>query len=194
MGSYEHFNSNPLPADILNVSYINLPIEGLSLALLWMFLRINWDRETAIREKVKRIDIIGNILLIGSTVSVLIPLTWAGAIHPWSSPVIIIPVVFGILDLAAFGWFEDSRLVSEPVMPRRLFANRTSAAIYVNTFLVSMLNYGIFLFLPIYSQSVKLSNPHVVRSPDTTNYTNRHPWGGNRCNSFIPMGEVQTAA
>ncbi|KAI1255003.1 hypothetical protein MGN70_003066 [Eutypa lata] len=141
------------------VFYINLPIGGLSLVLLWMFLRVNWDRETAVWEKLKRIDIIGNILLIGSTVSVLIALTWAGAIHPWSSPMVIIPLVFGILGLLAFGWFEGSKLASEPVMPLRLFANRTSAVIYVNTFLVSMLNYWIFFFLPIYFQSVKLSTP-----------------------------------
>lgn len=43
--------------------------------------------------------------------------------------------------------------------PLRLFANRTSAIIYVNTFIISMLNYWIFFFLPLYFQAVKLSAP-----------------------------------
>ncbi|KAI0007192.1 major facilitator superfamily domain-containing protein [Xylariaceae sp. FL0662B] len=141
------------------VFYINLPIGGLSLVLLWMFLHVNWDRDTLVWEKLKRIDIIGNVLLIASTVSVLIALTWAGAIHPWSSPLVIIPLVLGIIGLAAFGWFEGSKLAPEPVMPLRLFSNRTSAAIYANTFLISMLNYWVFFFLPIYFQSVKLLTP-----------------------------------
>jgi len=43
--------------------------------------------------------------------------------------------------------------------PLRLFGNRTSAIVYVNTFIVSMLNYWIFFFLPLYFQAVLLSTP-----------------------------------
>ncbi|TGO33716.1 hypothetical protein BHYA_0230g00040 [Botrytis hyacinthi] len=42
--------------------------------------------------------------------------------------------------------------------PRRLFANRTSIIIYVNTFIISMLNYWIFFFLSLYFQAVRLSS------------------------------------
>ncbi|KAI9643367.1 hypothetical protein NHQ30_007986 [Ciborinia camelliae] len=43
--------------------------------------------------------------------------------------------------------------------PLRLFANRTSVIVYVNTFVISMLNYWIFFFLPLYFQAVRLSTP-----------------------------------
>ncbi|KAI1653385.1 major facilitator superfamily domain-containing protein [Daldinia decipiens] len=141
------------------VFYINLPVGGLSLVLLWLFLHVKWDRETKVRDKLKAIDIIGNTVLVASTVSILIALTWAGAIHSWSSYQIIVPLVMGVLGLIGFCGLEGSTLVPNPVMPLRLFANRTSMIVYANTFLVSMLNYWIFFFLPIYFQSVKLSTP-----------------------------------
>ncbi|KAH9887542.1 major facilitator superfamily domain-containing protein [Xylariomycetidae sp. FL2044] len=84
-------------------------------------------------DKLKRIDVVGNSPLVAPTVSVLIALTWAG-----------------------------STWIAEPVMPLRLFANRTSAVIYINTFIVSILNYWIFFFLPLYFQAVQLST--TVRS------------------------------
>lgn len=43
--------------------------------------------------------------------------------------------------------------------PLRLFANRTSVVVYVNTFIISMINYWIFFFLPLYFQAVQLSTP-----------------------------------
>src|SRR5664279_4888040 len=43
--------------------------------------------------------------------------------------------------------------------PLLLFANRTSVIIYVNTFVVSIMNYWIFFFLPLYFQAVRLSSP-----------------------------------
>ncbi|KAH9987076.1 MFS general substrate transporter [Xylariaceae sp. FL0662B] len=141
------------------VFYINLPVGGVSLSLLWLFLRVKWDKETKIRDKLKRIDIAGNSLLVTSTVSVLIALTWAGSEYPWSSYRILIPLIVGLAGLVGFFYLEGSTWVPEPVMPPRLFANRTSAVIYANTFIISMLNYWIFFFLPLYFQAVQLSTP-----------------------------------
>ncbi|KAI2601757.1 major facilitator superfamily domain-containing protein [Hypoxylon sp. NC1633] len=142
------------------VFYINLPIGGLSLVLLWLFLRVKWDRETKVWDKLRRIDIVGNGVLVASTVSILIALTWAGVTHPWSSYQVLVPLIIGIIGLISFCALEGSTLLSNPVMPLRLFATRTSVVVlYANTFLVSMINYWIFFFLPIYFQSVKLSSP-----------------------------------
>ncbi|KAI0887874.1 MFS general substrate transporter [Annulohypoxylon maeteangense] len=141
------------------VFYINLPVGGVSLALLWLFLRVKWDKETKVLDKLKRIDVAGNTLLVASTVSVLIALTWAGSEYPWSSYHILVPFIIGLAGLVGFFCLEGSTWVLEPVMPLRLFANRTSAIIYVNTFIVSLMNYWIFFFLPLFFQAVQLSTP-----------------------------------
>lgn len=127
--------------------------------LLYLFLQVKWDRTGSVGEKFRRIDFIGNFILIASTVSVLIALTWAGAVHPWSSYHVIVPLVLGLLGLVGFCVFEGSGIAPEPVMPLRLFANRTSVIVYVMTFFNAILPYWALFFLPLYFQAVKLSTP-----------------------------------
>ncbi|KAF7948276.1 uncharacterized protein EAE97_003687 [Botrytis byssoidea] len=139
--------------------YINPPICGVSFVLLWWFLRVKWDRELDVWVRLRRIDVIGNGLLVVSTVSILIALTWAGSLYAWSSFRFIVPLILGLVGLVGFFWVESSGWIVEPVMPRRLFANRTAIIIYINTFIISILNYWIFFFLPLYFQAVRLSSP-----------------------------------
>ncbi|KAI2610575.1 MFS general substrate transporter [Hypoxylon sp. NC1633] len=141
------------------VFYINLPVGFVSFFLLWLFLRVKWDKETKTLDKLKRIDVAGNSLLVASTVSVLIALTWAGSEYSWSSYHILVPLIIGLIGIAGFFCLEGSTWVLEPVMPLRLFANRTSSVIYAHTFIVSIMNYWIFFFLPVYFQAVQLSTP-----------------------------------
>ncbi|KAL0783685.1 hypothetical protein CaCOL14_001591 [Colletotrichum acutatum] len=141
------------------VFYINLPVGGLSLVLLYLFLRVKWDRTATLKDKLRRLDYIGNSMLIASTVSVLIALTGADAIHPWSYYRVIVPLILGLLGIVAFCIFEGSVIVPEPVMPLRLFANRTSTVVYATTVLNSAILYWAFFFLPLYFQAVKLSTP-----------------------------------
>lgn len=51
------------------------------------------------------------------------------------------------------------QLTRDICRPLRLFANRTSAIVFANTFIMSMLNYWIFFFLPLYFQAIQLSTP-----------------------------------
>ena len=119
------------------------PVDLASLALLWLFLRVRWDKETKPWEKLKRIDMAGNCLTVASSVSVLLALTWAGAYYPWSSPRVLVPLILSLLGFCGLFWLESSDVVAEPVMPLRLFANPTSAIIFINTFLVATLSYWI---------------------------------------------------
>ncbi|KAI0867512.1 multidrug resistance protein fnx1 [Hypoxylon argillaceum] len=53
------------------VFYINLPVGGVALILLFLFLRLKMRKGMTFVEKVKRIDFIGNAILIAATVSTL---------------------------------------------------------------------------------------------------------------------------
>jgi hypothetical protein len=48
----------------------------------------------------------GNVLVIVSTTSVVIALTWGGIRYPWSSGQVLAPLVIGLLGLGAFGIYE----------------------------------------------------------------------------------------
>ena len=48
----------------------------------------------------------GNILVIGSTTSVVIGLTWGGVRYPWSSARVLSPLVIGLVGLGVFVIYE----------------------------------------------------------------------------------------
>jgi hypothetical protein len=57
-------------------------------------------------EKLSKIDFVGNILITSSTTSVVIGLTWGGIQYPWSSASVLVPLVLGLVGLAAFVVYE----------------------------------------------------------------------------------------
>lgn len=141
------------------VFYINLPVGALAFILLFLFLHVKWDKSATAYEKMRRLDYIGNGIIIASTVSILIALTWADVLYAWGSWHILAPLLVGIGGMVLFVVFEGLPFVAEPVMPLRLFHNRTAVIVYVITFLNSVQNYWSFFFVPIYFQAVQLASP-----------------------------------
>jgi hypothetical protein len=67
-------------------------------------------------------------------------------------------LLLGFLALFLFAAYETSDISAEPVMPPRLFTNRTSVIVSINTFLNSALLCGIMFFLPVYFQGEALDS------------------------------------
>ena len=134
-------------------------VGGVALVMILAFLHVKYNKEMSLAQKLKRIDYLGNVILIGATVSILYALTYGGAQLPWSSASIVTPLVIGLVGLIAFMVFENTSIVKEPVVPPRLFGNRTSATVFAVTFLNSALLYWVMFFLPVYFQAVLSSSP-----------------------------------
>ncbi|KAK1991927.1 major facilitator superfamily transporter [Colletotrichum falcatum] len=144
------------------VFWMNLPIGGTSLCLLYLLLRVKDDKTTPLVDKIKNIDYIGNILVIGSTVAMLYALALVGSSDPWGSWQVLVPLLIGVGGFATFVCFEGSRFCPHPVVPLRFFKDRTRVAIYINTLVVSILGYWMIFFRPLYFQAVLLSSPTVA--------------------------------
>ncbi|RAH75489.1 MDR family MFS transporter [Aspergillus aculeatinus CBS 121060] len=136
------------------VFYINLPVGGVSLAMIFFFLHVRSNKEMSFLQKIRRIDYIGNTILIASTVSVLFALTYGGTKYDWSSWHILVSLILGLVGLLIFVALENSPWIREPVVSPRLFGNRTSATVFAATFLNSALLYWVMFFLPVYFQAV----------------------------------------
>ncbi|OGM48768.1 hypothetical protein ABOM_003024 [Aspergillus bombycis] len=122
--------------------YISLPIAGTAIVLMVLFLRVESKKQATFAEKVKRIDCFG------------------GTSNAWSSWCIIVPLVLGLVGLIVFYLVHMSpRLCPEPTIPPHFFANRTSLAAFIISFLHGMLMHWELYFLPVYSQGVQLSTP-----------------------------------
>ncbi|KAI1388371.1 major facilitator superfamily domain-containing protein [Hypoxylon trugodes] len=141
------------------VFYMNLPIGGVALVVMYACLHVNYNKEMTFTEKLKRLDLVGNGILIAATVAVLWALTVGGTEYSWGSWNILVPLIVGLSGLGLFATFEKWGWSLEPVMPPRLFGNRTSVIVSVNTLLYSALLYWIMYFMPVYFQAVKLYSP-----------------------------------
>ncbi|RDW61771.1 MDR family MFS transporter [Aspergillus mulundensis] len=144
------------------VFYLNLPIAGVGLVLLVLFLRVKTTRAT-LAQLGRRLDWIGNALFVAASTSVLIGIGWAGAVHPWGSAQVVVPLVLGMLGLVATlvfeGVFEGTRYCADPFMPLHLFSNRTSAVAFIATFFHGITTVWVLYFLPVYFQGVLMSSP-----------------------------------
>jgi MFS family permease len=142
------------------VFWLNIPITGLAAIILFVFLRTPWRRTETALQALARVDVIGNTVLIASTISILFGLTYAGTRHPWADWRIYLPLILGLAGVGMFFVLQSMPgICPHPVIPLRLFANRTSAVAYILTFVYMMLTIWRLYFLPVYFQSTMHSSP-----------------------------------
>ncbi|KAG8165579.1 hypothetical protein KVR01_004131 [Diaporthe batatas] len=134
--------------------YLNLPICGLVIPVQVKLLRIK-HHSIPWKDAIGRIDWIGNIIFIGSIMSILIGLTFGGSIYAWSSWRIIIPIVVGFVGWAAFHAYENFIKEKNPCLPPHVFYNRTSSASFYMIFVTSMLLQWVCFFWPLYFLAVR---------------------------------------
>lgn len=144
------------------IFYLNLPICGVALAAVLLFMRVRVGREELDWSvKVRRLDPLGNVIFIPSIIAVLVGLITGGVTHPWSSWRVVLPLVLGLLGWAAFHAHQHF-VAAYPSVPSRLFANRTAGIAYLFAFFSSTTVQAVSYFLPVYFQGERQSS--VLRS------------------------------
>ncbi|KAH9850502.1 MFS general substrate transporter [Lenzites betulinus] len=137
--------------------YLNLPICGIAMVCVMYFLRLPTP-PGSLKEKIARLDWIGNLLVISGTTMCTIALTWGGISAPWSSAQVLSLLILGLAVLAVFlGW--DALYATEPLVPFALMSNRTSLSGYIQAFFVSLVAQTIVYYMPIYYQGCKDASP-----------------------------------
>lgn len=131
--------------------WINLPVCALTLAIMIPFLRLSWTRSPSWGHSLARVDYIGNTIFVGSITAILIGLIQGGVVYSWSMWQVIFPLVIGFVGWAVF--FVQQGFCPEPTMPLRLFTHGTSAVVYMQDFVVSVLLEWCIYVLPLYFQS-----------------------------------------
>ncbi|KAL6876736.1 multidrug resistance protein fnx1 [Trichoderma novae-zelandiae] len=132
--------------------YINLPLGGIGLLILIFVLKLHNPR-TPVKQGLAAIDWVGNVLIIGGTLMLLFGLEFGGVQYPWKSAAVICLIVFGFITIVLFGLYEN-RVAKFPVMPTRLFRDRTSIAAYGLSIMHAMTFMSGSYWLPLYFQAV----------------------------------------
>jgi hypothetical protein len=124
-----------------------------------LFLKLNFA-PTSLVEKLRSVDYVGTVLFIGSTASLLIPLSWGGVMYDWSSWRTLVPLLIGVAGLLAFAYYEY-RFASHPIIPHTIFQNRTSVVSMIGSVLQGLILWCTLYYLPLYYEAVKGYSPIV---------------------------------
>jgi len=137
--------------------YINLPLCGLAIGVV-VLVRLKKPPVESVRKQLAALDWVGNLLIMGSTISCVLALTWAGISFPWASVQVLAPLICGMFGLLGALIYE-AWFATNPCVPLTIMANRTSLSGYFGTFIHGMVSIIVFFFLPLYFQACKLASP-----------------------------------
>jgi len=137
--------------------YINLPVGGLSAAIILFFFHAPPAARPAkatLREKFLQMDLLGTFTIMAAVVCYLLALQWGGITKPWSDPNVVGTLVgFGLLVLLfiAIEWWMGERALIQP----HLFKNRNILVMCIYVFFVVGPMFILIYYLLIYFQSIK---------------------------------------
>ncbi|KAL0089330.1 major facilitator superfamily domain-containing protein [Phycomyces blakesleeanus] len=133
--------------------YINLPIGGAALAVLFFFLDLPVPKGKLI-DKLKRVDYVGTVIVLSFSTLFLLALNFGGQAFPWKSAAVIAPLVISIA-LVGLLCLVESKFAKEPLMPPRLFKNRSVLGALLTNWFFGMSFLGMLYYLPVYFQVVR---------------------------------------
>ena len=129
------------------IFYVNLPLGLLALYILLNHLPHGQ------RGADQRIDWLGSVLIVASSVPLLLALSWGGQGGGWAQPRVL--AGFGLAVVALIAFLMVSRGKSWAVVPLDLFAIPVVARANIALFLVNFGYIGVPMFLPLYLQLVR---------------------------------------
>ncbi|KAK1481020.1 major facilitator superfamily transporter [Colletotrichum tamarilloi] len=139
--------------------WINLPFGAVTFGIAYKILRARTPihGRLSLRQKLKKLDLLGGFLLIVGLISLFFALQWGGTKYPWSDPrVYACLVVFGIF-ITAFGVLQ-ARKKEEATIPMRILSQRTVAISCTFNMLMSMAHNTHMYYLAFYFQAVLGTN------------------------------------
>jgi EmrB/QacA subfamily drug resistance transporter len=128
------------------VFFVNVPVGIAALFITAAVLKL------PVLRREHAIDWLGAGILVVGVSSLLLGLVWGGREHAWSSPMIIGLLGGFVVLLVAFIVWENR--VDEPILPLRLFHERTFMVSTILALLVGAAMYGGIVFLPLFLQAV----------------------------------------
>ncbi len=128
------------------IFYINLPLGAVALIVTSVVLRLPKPLGRP------RVDYPGMALLAGAVICLVLLTSWGGTTYAWASPVIIgLGVTALVLGTA---WLISARYAADPVIPLRLFRDRTFRIACALSLITGIGMFGAISYLPTYLQIV----------------------------------------
>ncbi|MEU8705027.1 MDR family MFS transporter [Streptomyces sp. NPDC048565] len=141
------------------VFYINLPVGIVALLVIATVLHI------PVRRTKHTIDYLGTFLIASVATCLILVASLGGTTWAWGSAQIIILAVLAVALLVAF--VATERRAAEPVLPLKLFKQRTFSLVAAISFVIGFAMFGAMTYLPTFLQVVHgitptLSGVHML--------------------------------
>ncbi|KAJ6450091.1 iron permease [Mycena sanguinolenta] len=137
--------------------YLNLPVGGIAFALVLVFLSVK-KPERSTRDKLAKVDWVGNGIVIMGTGLANVGLSWAGTRYSWSSVQVLGPLVIGLVLLIIFAVYE-AKFAKWPAVPGDIVGNRTSLSALLVTMAHGIISIGMIFYLPVFFQACFGASP-----------------------------------
>nr|QZS37290.1 MFS-type transporter [Talaromyces sp.] len=135
--------------------YINLPLGGVVMVLVFFLLRVP-DRPTAnipLKDKLKQLNVMGMAALVPGVVCLCLALQWGGTTYSWGEGRIIVLLVVAFVLLIAFALIQVWK-PEQATLPPRIFLQRSIASgFWVSLCVGAHMNLLVY-YLPIYFQAI----------------------------------------
>jgi EmrB/QacA subfamily drug resistance transporter len=129
------------------IFWLNLPLGAVALLMTDRVLR-----QLPRHERRHRLDVLGAVLMVLATVTLLLALTWGGVDFPWDSPRILGLFAASALLWAGFVWRVAT--AAEPFLPLSILLNPVVRDAVIAAFFVMGTLIGLSIFVPVYLESV----------------------------------------
>ena len=113
-----------------------------------LFLKLD-PPEASFKTAMKKFDWVGMVMLSGSIIGLMYGVLVGGNTSPWDSAGTLVPLIFGVLGIAGFVVFEG-RIPAKPMIPPRIFANRTAASGFLASALHGLIFWATSFYLILY--------------------------------------------
>jgi hypothetical protein len=137
--------------------YINLPIGGVVIIVLIVFLDFNAPvraKELTYRQQFNEFDPLGTLCFLPATFCLLLALKWGGTELPWSDGRVIACLVLSGVLYVGFIVVQHFKGETATIPPRIITQRSIASALYYSTCNGGSLLVMVF-YLPIWFQSVK---------------------------------------
>ncbi|PWY67924.1 MFS general substrate transporter [Aspergillus heteromorphus CBS 117.55] len=131
------------------IFWINVPTCVLCIIGLVSFLHLHRAVSASFMVKLATMDWTGLIIFTCGTTLFLVGLTSGGISHPWKSAAVLVPLVLGFCLLVAFV-LTQWRVSRRPIMPLRIFHDRSAIVGYTTSFLHGLVFWAVAYYMIIF--------------------------------------------
>lgn len=130
---------------------LNIPIGVLAIAVNAFLL------PPSVRRERPKLDVTGAVLMVAGVSGVLLAAQWGGQSFPWNSWQVLLPGLGGLVLVVAFVLWE--RRAVEPILPIRLFRERTFSILNLGSLLLGVVFSGLLIYLTVFVQLAQHVSP-----------------------------------